>query len=123
MGADMSIFERERCVAVPCYAARAAEPLVVVGSEGVKLVYAAGTRFLDLTAQRGLLVGVELAAAPDEDPKVLEREVTGEYRRRAVIVGGSSGPHAVMVLRPPLSISLEAIRRGVEAAAASIAAL
>lgn len=72
---------------------------------------------------RGLLVGVELAVGHDEDPKALEREVAAQCRRRAVVVGGSSGPHAVMVLHPPLSISPEAVHRGVEVLAASIAAL
>jgi taurine--2-oxoglutarate transaminase len=78
-------------------------------------------RVLDVRG-RGLLVGVELDPR-DEDPKSLERRATLAVRELGVLVQGNSGPHALLVLHPPLTISAPEIARAVGAISDSLGRL
>jgi 4-aminobutyrate aminotransferase-like enzyme len=71
---------------------------------------------------RGLLVGVELDPR-DEDPKSFERRAVLAARELGVLVQGNSGPYAVLVLHPPLTISAVEIERAVGAVADALGRL
>jgi 4-aminobutyrate aminotransferase len=55
---------------------------------------------------RGLLVGLELAA-PGVPAKTVERRAVAACRDRGLLVYGSSGPNAVLIMHPPLTITSE----------------
>jgi taurine--2-oxoglutarate transaminase len=73
--------------------------------EGLRAVVAAHPRVRDVRG-RGLLVGLELQTN-GEDARALEHRYARACRDRGVFVGGCVGPHPVMVLHPPLTISAE----------------
>lgn len=71
---------------------------------------------------RGLLVGIELDPGT-EDAKTLERRVVLAARDRGVLLQGNSGPYAVVVLHPPLTIGASEIERAIDLVAASLHAI
>ena len=63
---------------------------------------------------RGLLVGIELDPH-GADAKALEQRAVHACRDRGLIVYGSSGPYAVLVLHPPLSVTSAHVASAVDA--------
>ena len=68
---------------------------------------------------RGLLVGIELDPH-GADAKAVEQRVVRACRDRGLIVYGSSGPYAVVVLHPPLSVTSDHVAAAVDVIAAAI---
>jgi adenosylmethionine-8-amino-7-oxononanoate aminotransferase len=71
---------------------------------------------------QGLLVGVELDPR-GSDPKALETRAVRACLDRGLIVYGSSGPYAVLVLHPPLSVGSDDVARAVDAIASAVETL
>jgi len=71
--------------------------------DGLRGALESDRRVVDVRG-KGLLVGIELAARPGE-VKSLERRAVTACRDLGLLVYGSSGPHAVIVLHPPLVVT------------------
>lgn len=107
----LDVIERERLV--DNAAARGSDLLA-----GLEITLAANPRVVAIRG-RGLLVGIELDPRGD-DPKSLERRAVLACRERGLLVQGSSGPYAVIVLHPPLILAQADVRRAVDGLALAL---